>query len=259
MRCGIGNGLTKLEVFLKPAGSNQNAQVFRGYENTVSLSWHQEDNTVEYAIGTMLLTPTNTPTPTPTPTGTVLPTPTPVLTPTPTPTPTPNPAVIIPTSIPVAVSAWETAVATSTPGITFCEGNGCGTSNSDGGVVTINVADGSSGQPLANFCGAAGIACVKLVTSDGSHRLNMTMLIEQPAYSGDDQYYWTDDVTVVDGGGGSWIYLPGAVMHEFGHTWVLWHPHPTPGSSIMGGSNNAALPSSDDVKAMHAVNDGHSH
>ena len=146
-------------------------------------------------------------------------------------------------------------MATLTPGITFCEFNGCGTSNSDGGVVTINVVDGSPGQP--QVCGD-GLACVTYGPANGAHRINVTMLIEQPVYASGQQFYWTNDDGVVNGAG-PWVYLPGVVMHEFGHTWGLWHPHPTPGLSIMGPANNAALPSSDDVEAMHAVNDGHSH
>ena len=279
VRCGIGDGATDLEVWL---GHTASGQIFQSasYQTQVAQSYHQDDNTVKYVIGAMLPTPTITPTPTPTPTPTVTPTPTitptpggtmsptatptgtptAAPTPTPTPTPTPNPAVIIPTSIPVAVSAWETAVATTTPGITFCEGNGCGASNSDGGVVTINVVDGSPGQPLANFCGDFGIACVQLDTWIGRHMVNMTMTIEQPVYSGGNEYYWTDDDDVVDPDveNEDWIYLPGIIMHEFGHTWRLGHPIPDL-ESIMGPGNSAALPKSDDVEAMHAANDGHTH
>ena len=84
------------------------------------------------------------------------------------------------------------------------------------------------------------------------------MLIEQPVYSGSTQYFWTDD-NDVGGLTGTWLYLSGVVMHEFGHTWGLGHPPAPPSLSIMGYANNAALPISDDAEAMRAVNDGHSH
>ena len=79
---------------------------------------------------------------------------------------------------------------------------------------------------------------------------------DQGQRTGVTQYYWTDDGDV-DNLAGTWIYLAGVVMHEFGHTWGLWHAPGT--TTIMGSWNNAALPTSNDVEAMHAANDGHTH
>ena len=90
--------------------------------------------------------------------------------------------------------------------------------------------------------------------------VDMTIAIEEPAYIGHVRYHWTDDDDILDPDRdpGLWIYLPGAIMHELGHTWRLGHPIPGL-DSIMGGGNSAALPKPDDVEAMHAANDGHTH
>ena len=88
--------------------------------------------------------------------------------------------------------------------------------------------------------------------------VNMTMTIEQPVYSGVTQYYWTDNPTFANANA-EWLYLAGVVMHEFGHAWRLGHPI-LGSSSIMGPANGVdILPTSNDVEAMHAANDGHTH
>ena len=215
---------------------------------------HQADHTVKYVIGTM--PPTRTPTPTITPTATVYgpiapthtPTPTgsPTSTPTPTYTPLPDPAVVIPSAIPIAVDAWNKAVATPWPNVLFCkDGSACQNRNNDGEIVSINVVSGqaTNNPPAGSMdapsndptrdCGVS-TACVKFSPSTSAdsrlHLENMSaMVIEQPAWQYDEnsnthtKIVWTDDPTkhgipVPRTTGQLFVYLGALMAHEFGHT-----------------------------------------
>ena len=109
-----------------------------------------------------------------------------------------------------AVNAWNA----SSAGVNFCQGSGCGEDYSDSrdGKVTIKVS--SSGG-----CGN-GIACV----SPGfwyPHKIETTLTIEQPASTSNGRIItWTN---MIEETTFSMFYLPGVVMHEFGHTTGIGH------------------------------------
>ena len=183
------------------------------------------------------------------PTRTPVPTPTPFIGPLPfataTPTPLPDPGVVVPTAIPVAAKAWNRAVATPWPRVLFCKAGSCGSRNSDGRRVVIDVVDGGVDKTASllnltnSSCGTLA-ACVKpdpilfvlnLNPTGNGHLGNLSMLIEQPAWHYDavsrthTRYVWTDKVgdhnipaDLRDGTQGRFRYLPGLLMHEFGHT-----------------------------------------
>ena len=172
---------------------------------------HQGDHTVRYAAGTML--PTRTPVPTGSPTPDF-----------------PDPAVVIPTSVPLAVSAWNKAVSTPWPNVLFCNsGSNCTTRNKDGKIVLIDVIYiGRSNVSGAGDCGHA-IACVKSggVWADASgHLQKMTIVIEEPGLQFNEatrkysRKIWTNDYTkhnIITPMGDRYIYLPVVMAHEFGH------------------------------------------
>ena len=167
---------------------------------------HQADHTVKYRIGVM-------PTPAPNVASSV------------------DPGVVIPTAIPMAVAAWNNAVATPSPHVLFCEGDACTVNNADrntdGRDVTVEVESGGLGKGIATVkprSTSAGWA------DDNDHINDLEMVIEEPARQPDPfnpsktlRIIWTNDTAVhgkkVDGSGGSsrYYYLPTVVMHEFGH------------------------------------------
>ena len=194
---------------------------------------HQHDYTVGYTVGPM--PPTYTPVPTTTPSIGPIGTPTLI--------PFPDPGVAIPTAIAKAAKAWNDSTAsTHWPNMLFCEKgkNNC----SDNKSVSIDYVDGRTHRkgnirsPLVPSCGVK-VACVKpspilaihhLNPPGNGHMGNLSMLIEQPAWGykisdGHTRYAWTnksgDNLTKVifdDGTEGKLRYLPGIIMHEFGHT-----------------------------------------
>ncbi len=205
---------------------------------------HQADHTSQYKIDN--LPPTWTPTPPPPPfIGPI--TPTPVL--------LPDPGVIFPTAIPFAVNAWNVAVATPWPHVLFCKEGNCSSKNTDGKGTTINVESGGieSGSTRlwlwSDDCGPDA-ACVKpknLIDRppfynpmQGQNMRNMLMVIEEPAWfytppngmtgtpEQHTRYIWTNTspnrngyrVIQPDANGNTrvLVYLPGVLMHEFGHT-----------------------------------------
>ena len=186
----------------------------------------------------------------------------------------------IPAAIAAAASAWNRAVGSTNPRLLFCKddsarnnANEClvsGTDkNRDNTDVLINVVSGNNSGWIhrqdavlpailgANHCGST-YACVKprgfasqlqfLANIDKlrwlpineKHLLDLTMVIEEPAWSyssGTERFtgiFWTDDASKhldpvnpterqeIPGLNPSfayiWIYAPGVVMHEFGHT-----------------------------------------
>ncbi len=77
------------------------------------------------------------------------------------------------------------------------------------------------------------------------HNLNGFVLTE---------YTWTNDLG--DGKVLPFIYLPGVVMHEFGHTAGLGH-NPVNGGVMYPGEYAKTKPSGNDKKAMKANYAGH--
>ena len=116
----------------------------------------------------------------------------------------------LPSSVTTAVNAWNASSAV----VNFCQGSGCGSDYSDSrdGKVTIKV---SSSGGCRN-----GIACV----SPGfwyPHKTVTTLTIEQPASTSTGKNItWTN---MIEETTPTMFYLPGVVMHEFGHTTGIGH------------------------------------
>ena len=169
--------------------------------------------------------------------------------PTPLPSPptdgTEDPGVIFPTAIAYAVDAWNDAVSGSWPDVVICKkgSSDCASRPDDKRTTTLNVASGGEEEGntgIADFgqddCGSA-TACVKGKSlldrhlldqkNPDNHMPNLLMVIERPAWDGKHiRVYWTNDIDkhddeLPDGPNGErrvlW-YLPGILMHEFGHT-----------------------------------------
>ena len=187
-------------------------------------------------------------------------------TPTPTPTPAPAPGAPLPPAVTPyptadAPGAVETAVAkwnshTSKTSVTFCEDGSCGTSNTDGSLVTVRIIEGSASSNLIdgnheNDCGWS-VACVKFRSSNHPHRGDQTLIIEDAAYESGTRKRWTNDF--VKSSMPNFFYLPGYFMHEFAHTAGLGH---SPASSDILGNADMEYLSSDDTEAMKSNYAGH--
>ena len=212
---------------------------------------HQKDNTVKYSLDTMPVARTS-----PQPTN-----------------PVPDPATLIPAITDEAARQWNLA-ARSNPGLLVCKDHGStndcifnGTDrNTDNKDVIVNALPGDNtgllhrkdawvGSVLgSNHCGKS-YACVKprgflsslqFVTKlrwlpfVSDHLQNLTMVIEEPAWSYSDSTgrftgrLWTDssgkhlaavnpseraDIPGLEQSFAyTWIYARGVMMHEFGHT-----------------------------------------
>ena len=158
---------------------------------------HQKDHTSVYVVDSL-------PTPLPSPANAHDP---------------PDPAVVFPTAIAYAVDAWGDAVSGSWPNVVICErdSSGCNSRNDDRQTTTLKVGN----------CGVS-TACVEgpFGSHPDDHVPSMTMIIEEPAWSGETKrVYWTvhnvGQQELAPGPNGEsrvlW-YLPGVLMHEFGHT-----------------------------------------
>ena len=148
-------------------------------------------------------------------------------------------------AITTGAHAWNNGISafSTPPTVAFCRLSNCAGRNTDGHVATIKVVNGQAGNKqeghtidisLAASCGWS-IACVTdlpTVLVDGrTHITNQTMKYEEPAwyYSKKNKthtlYRWTTTWSLrgtkgtnSDGVEYTYRYLPGVVMHEFGHT-----------------------------------------
>ncbi|MDE2718084.1 MAG: hypothetical protein OXI33_13885 [Chloroflexota bacterium] len=147
----------------------------------------------------------------------------------------PDPDDVIGPSIPIAATVWNNAVSKNWPKVHVCKENTgtCNDKNTDDKKTTITI---------VGTC--TGLACIdagRNVDSDG-HMGNMTMIIEEPSYSADGvRILWTLKYLNSDvippalgesgrGAGFKYVgededgndvylaYLPGVIMHEFGHS-----------------------------------------
>ena len=219
-RCAVGDGSTPLEIKIGVEDGNTTHDLGTYATTTViPQSWHQADHAVKYAIGTL------PPTPTPTPTGALMPTQVGV----PTPVPTPDLSV----AVSIGAAGWKSY--TYTTGLTYCKEGSSGCTDSH--RVTINFVTplptpipGSNVTPTPLPCKYNALACVKGWT--GYTEIgNQTMWFPHPlhyyAMVGSSlvhrSFMWTNITRVARDFPTTYRYLPGVIMHEFGHTGGLGH------------------------------------
>ncbi len=146
-------------------------------------------------------------------------------------------ASIIEDAIEDAAEDWNNEMGVLNKGLKICDDVdiSCGSSNTDGGIVTIQTA----ATTKTNDSGGCGnsMACVKPGTErnssgPGKHMVDMTMVFEEPAYicSGSmclnpTRLVWTDDDTK-DGDATpssttadpeQYAFIDWVMLHEFGH------------------------------------------
>ena len=130
----------------------------------------------------------------------------------------PNPGVIIPSAVAPAASAWTSAGAGA--GLAICRHYGaiCEVKNADTFIVTVKLGES------ADNCGGA-ISCVRPSSSgQATHRANMRLIFEEPAWLGYLRIRWTnvanDHNQYVPGTRRTqkWKYVGVVMVHEFGHT-----------------------------------------
>ena len=259
-----------------------------GSKYTVEAVAYTKKTTGSFKVKLTQVTPP-TPTFTPTPTPTRIPYPIQqdhtvmykvavTITPGPTvPAGTPVPHEVIPTSVPTAVAAWETAIAAATPvlDLSFCKPP-C-RDNADNYLVTVKTVEGDENQYPATSninddCGRS-VACVKgAVVSSGAYLANQVVIFEEPAYrarySKTHQMYihervrWTDisgdHLKKERKSGHVWFDAGRTMIHEFGH--ALGYPEHYPGDDLKGILNDPHLFESitnEDIKYLQRLYAGH--
>ncbi len=179
---------------------------------------HQEDHTVAYEEGTITSAPGL-------------------------PSGVPDPAMVIQGAINDAVTAWNTATAARAiagKNLKICEVLACGTSNHDGGTITVQTQAGPN--PGQNESCTWSTACVENLSD---HIADIDLIFEEPAWecrgprhpttgvclpAGHFRIYWTrvagdqgtdvkDPITKAKIG--EYYYIDPIMIHEFGHTFGL--------------------------------------
>ena len=219
VRCEIGDGNTALTIKARVVDGTERHELGAYATVVIPQPWHQTDHNVKYATGTL------PPTPTPTPTGALMPTQVGV----PTPVPTPDLSV----AVSIGAAGWKSY--TYTTGLTYCKEGSSGCTDSH--RVTINFVTplptpipGSNVTPTPLPCKYNALACVKGWT--GYTEIgNQTMWFPHPlhyyAMVGSSlvhrSFMWTNITRVARDFPTTYRYLPGVIMHEFGHTGGLGH------------------------------------
>ena len=122
--------------------------------------------------------------------------------------------------------------------------------------VTIQGYWNPVGTQLPNKCGNS-VAC----THPGGtypHLGHQDLWLEYPPqFSMDPDYKrWTNDLSLATNNSDNYVYLPGVMMHELGHTAGLGHPA---GVGIMGGDLVRSAPLTYDKNGMKYIYQGHTH
>ena len=251
VRCGIGDNSSSLRIRIGAVDDTDTHDLKTDVVTTViPQSWHQSDNAVKYAMGTLPQTPTPTPTPD-----------IPPLVPIPTPVPTPDFAVAAQT----AVRKWDDGT-----DVTLCRDGAAGCTDTH--RVTINVVTplptsvplpDQIATPLPTPCPFGSIACVNW-RSVYPEITNQTMWFPHPLHIYEEsgnrlvrrEYKWTDQVRLLSVDP-KYRYLPAVMLHEFGHTPGLGHS-PSGIDVMYGPYNTQTSLQTNDKEAMNATYEGHS-
>ena len=228
VRCGIGDGTRKLEVWLSIPGVG--SSVFKAYELREQQSWHRADNITSFALAAPLV-------------------------------PNATPPAGMAESIRDGARAWNLV----SGGITFGELRSQANQSLVDLIVEGYITQGSSAK---NLCSPdEAIACV-LPKRDPAHpplyphQSKETLYFEHPPEDGlvSTTHEWTRDpnmggVTVL---GVEYIYMPAIMMHEFGHAAGLGHPITrTDIMSLSVVTSNVQELTDNDKEAMKSIYNSH--
>ena len=151
------------------------------------------------------------------------------VTPTPVPGSTHDPSVIVPASYGIAAKAWNDAISHSWPNVTVCErGVSCPTDHDDQQTITINTVDNSNGNHCQGRVACLGshpgphIGSLQIKVGMGNRtKLIITDQLGNPIREEEYTIVWTNNDQEQDIRNSTTkerlIYLPGIMMHEFGH------------------------------------------
>ena len=217
VRCGLGDGATTIEVWLRHNASMREFQA-PSYKATALQSWHRADEEVTHANASPLFSDD---------------------------TVSASQLRMFRESIDSAVDAWNDV----TEGVTFTEVLLAETPDVEVVGYVTQLAD-----PDAH-CGAS-VACTVNRTQNYPHLGRQYLYFEQPPVRGvganEVQRRWTNDFSLVTS---AVYYLPAVMMHEFGHTAGLghsaWH------EDVMGHASDKSALSANDKRAMKEIYRSH--
>ena len=232
VRCGIGDGTKKLEVWLRPRGLHS---AFRAYDDlVVGQSWHRADHITSFAFATPLVR---------------------------------NAILLQRNFTMMRGSIKDAAIAWNTASLGYSFGELQSPANPDSADVIV---EGLSTQSTSfeDKCAGSGpvkivdaVACVISSTATYPHLRKESLYFEYPPHTSRGvDYIWTrDDSKVgIQPNGVINLYMPAYITHEFGHTAGL--DHNAAASNAMSSPmppTRAQTLSDDDKKAMKSIYNSH--
>ena len=218
VRCGLGDGATNIQVWLRHNASMREFQD-PSYEFTVLQSLHRVDEEVTHANVAPLVSGA---------------------------TVSSAQLTMFVESIDSAVAAWNAVAG----GATFTKVLLTATPDVAVEGYVTHLADADA------HCGSS-VACTVNISLNYPHLGRQTLYFEQPPFrffnGMEVEHMWTNDVALV--GDAMTDYMPAVMMHEFGHTAGLghsaWH------QDVMGYARDKSALSSNDKRAMKEIYESH--